>query len=139
VCEKKRGPFQRRKFGMAETKSSSAAVWVTTFFLAAVFLFIGATQLSENDRCVQAWEPMRKHFADWFFNSVAVLEMSAAVLLLFSKTAWMGAATLALIMVGAVVTIFLYEPPLQAILPALFFVSLSSLAYYRFPRKQPPT
>jgi hypothetical protein len=123
---------------MAETKSSTAAVWGTTFFLTIVFLVFGGTKLSNNPDCVKMWEPMRQHFADWFFNTIGVLEMISAVLILFPKTASIGAATLAVIMVGAVVTIILYDPIVQAVVPGLFFISLSALTYYRFPWKAPP-
>ena len=120
---------------MAEKKSSSAAVWITTFILAAVFVLSGATKFisSEAPNAFKNWG-----YPDWFRILIGVLEIAAGVLLLFPKTASIAAITLACIMLGATATHLRNDTLMMAVFPALFFVSLTSLAYYRFPRKAPP-
>ncbi len=120
---------------MAEKKSSSVAVWATTFILAAIFVLSGTTIFinPEARKAFYNWG-----YPDWFRILIAVLEIVGGVLLLFPKTASIGAFTLACIMLGAVATHLRNDPLMMAVFPALFFVSLSSLAYYRFPRKAPP-
>ncbi len=81
---------------------------------------------------------VRWGYPEWFPTLIGVLEILGALLILFPKTASLGAITLACIMLGATVTHLRYDSLMVAAFPALFFVSLSSLAYYRFPRKAPP-
>jgi uncharacterized membrane protein YphA (DoxX/SURF4 family) len=133
--------FRWRELEMAAKKGSSVAVWATTIILAAVFLLAGVTKFT-NGEAVKAFENWG--YPDWFRILIGVLEIAGALLLLYPKTASLGAITLACIMVGATITILRAATPLgygtllSAAFPVLFFVSLSSLAYYRFPRKTPP-
>jgi putative oxidoreductase len=121
---------------MAEKKTSSAAVWVSTLFLAVVFLAAGWTTLSTEGYDV--WAGYRQYFPGWIFYGVGVLEITGAVLLLYPKRAWIGALTLALLMVAAIITLIIIHDPRQAVIPALLLVSLATLTYHRFPRKPPP-
>jgi uncharacterized membrane protein YphA (DoxX/SURF4 family) len=120
---------------MAEKKDGSLAVVVATILLAFFFLYIGYITL--------AGETARLQFAkwgypDWVRTSVGVLEIAAAVLLLLPQTSWIAATTLAAMMIAASATLAYHEKRYAAAMPVLLFISLSSLAYYRFPRKASP-
>ncbi len=119
---------------MAEKKTNPAAVWATTLFLAAVFLLAGWTMVTGN----AAWDRYQVHYADWFLKTVGIIAIASALLLLIPKTAWIGASMLAVLMVGALVTELLHGQPMTAVFWGLFLISLSALAYYRFPRQTPP-
>jgi putative oxidoreductase len=123
---------------MTDKNSSSPVVWITTFVLAAVYLWAGMNKFETTTNSYWQVAFTLWGYPDWFRTSIGVLEMSAAVLLLYPKTASMGAITLACIMVGATATNLRHDSLLTAVFPAMFFVSLSALAYYRFPRKELP-
>ena len=69
---------------------------------------------------------------------IGVVEVVGGILLLVRRVAWVGAVMLALLMVGAVTTTLRHEGAGAALMPALLLTSLTSLTYYRFPRKQLP-
>jgi uncharacterized membrane protein YphA (DoxX/SURF4 family) len=83
-------------------KASRVAIWVLSLLLAFVFLMAGVPKLAGAQGHVQ-------HFAswgypDWFRLVVGVVEVGSAVLLLFPRLAFLGAAGIAVIMVGATYT-----------------------------------
>lgn len=120
---------------MAEKKGGSAAVVIATILLALLFLFAGYQTLEAET----AKSPFAKWgYPDWVRTSVGVVMIAAGALLLWPKTSWIAAATLAALMIAAGVTLAFQEKKYGAIMPALLFVSLSSLAYHRFPRRPSP-
>lgn len=125
---------------MMQKRSGSGAVLGVTILLGLAFSWIGFAKIIN-------WGDPQEQFKtfgypDWFCTVVGAAELIGGVLLLASlfypRAGWLGASLLAVIMVGAVVTLLRAHQLVGAAFPALLFISLSSLAYYRFPRQAPP-
>lgn len=89
--------------------------------LAAFFVFAATRNLSGNPRMVEDFQ--RWGYADWFRIVVAVLQVLGGVLLLNSGTAFYGAIVLGVVLVGAVGTHLLHDPPLSALAPVPFLAA----------------
>jgi uncharacterized membrane protein YphA (DoxX/SURF4 family) len=120
---------------MAAKQTNSTVVWVVTFLLTALFVWMGATMVGSEQ-----WSAdfQRWGYPVWLCPVIGVVEVVGGILLLVRRVAWVGAVTLALLMVGAVTTTLRHEGAGAALMPALLLTSLTSLTYYRFPRKQLP-
>jgi uncharacterized membrane protein YphA (DoxX/SURF4 family) len=78
------------------------ALWVPTLFLVYVFARQGASKFDDTSgwaRAFQIW-----HFPVWFRIVIGVIEVAAAVLLLTRRTAPIGAAMIAAVMLGGMGT-----------------------------------
>ena len=78
------------------------ALWVPTLFLVYVFATQGPSKFSDSSgwsRAFAVW-----HFPVWFRILIGILETAAAVLLLTRRTAPIGAALIALVMLGGMGT-----------------------------------
>jgi len=87
----------RKKIPWAEL-----ALWVPTLFLVYVFVPQGLSKFSDTSgwaRAFRAW-----HFPDWFRVLVGIAELAAAALLLLPRTAPVGAAIIAVVMLGGMGT-----------------------------------
>lgn len=120
---------------MADKQKNSTVVWVVTVLLAVLFVWIGLTMLGGDQ-----WSSdfQRWGYPTWLCPVIGVLAIVAAALLLVRRVAWVGAGTLAALMAVAVVTTLRHERGGAALMPALLLMSLTSLAYHHFPRKQLP-
>lgn len=120
---------------MAEKKQGSVAVTVVTILLALLFLFHGYFTLtgSENITRIFSWLAI-----PWFRVLVGGAEILGAMLLVVRPLAYLGAMLLCVIMVSAIVACLVHKIYFEACFPGLLLISLSSLAYHRFPRKTPP-
>jgi len=78
------------------------ALWLPTLFLVSVFAQQGMAKFSDSSGWAKAFAVW--HFPVWFRILIGVLETAAAVLLLTRRTAPMGAALIALVMVGGMGT-----------------------------------
>jgi uncharacterized membrane protein YphA (DoxX/SURF4 family) len=77
-------------------------LWVPTLFLVWVFVRQGLAKFSDTSgwaRAFQVW-----HFPVWFRILIGVWESAAAVLLLVRPLAFVGAAMIAAVMLGAMGT-----------------------------------
>ena len=86
-------------------------LWVFALFLAWVFIRQGTAKFSDTSgwaRAFRAW-----HFPVWFRVLVGVLETAAAALLLTTRTAFAGAVTIVVIMLGAMGTHIYWGSPAQ--------------------------
>ena len=87
------------------------ALWVPTLFLAWVFIRQGPTKFSDTSgwaRAFQVW-----HFPVWFRILIGVWETAAALLILVRPVAFIGAAMIALVMLGAMGTHVYWGHPEQ--------------------------
>ena len=113
-------------------------LWVFALFLSWIFIRQGFAKFDAASgwaRAFRAW-----HFPVWFRILIGVLEMSAAVLLLWKRTAFAGAVIIGLVMLGAMGTHIYWSRPGQVtseILP-LFLATMVALGRRRkFLLRQP--
>jgi putative oxidoreductase len=115
-------------------KTKSIAVWVPSVLCALLFLAFGGMGLvNYNGQATDGFA----HFGypDWFRVLIAVLYLACGLLLLLPRFAWIGSATLAVIMIGAVVSHLKEKEYFPEPLPgAVLFVILTLIAYVRWPR-----
>jgi putative oxidoreductase len=115
-------------------KIKTIAVWVLSALCALMFVALGGMSLvNYNGQATEGFA----HFGypDWFRVLVAVLYLAAGLLLLLPRFAWIGSATLAVIMIGAVVSHLKVEEYFPQPIPgAVLFVILALITYVRRPR-----
>ena len=78
------------------------ALWLPTLFLVYVFAQQGLAKFSDSSGWARAFAMW--HFPIWFRILIGVLETAAAALLLTRRTAPVGAALIALVMLGGMGT-----------------------------------
>ena len=77
-------------------------LWAPTLFLVWVFLTQGVSKFSDESGWARAFAMW--HYPVWFRIVIGVLETAAAILLLTRRTAPVGAALIALVMLGGMGT-----------------------------------
>jgi putative oxidoreductase len=77
-------------------------LWVFALFLAWVFIRQGVAKFDDTSGWARAFRTW--HFPVWFRILIGVLETSAAVLLLWKRTAFAGALIIIVVMLGAMAT-----------------------------------
>jgi putative oxidoreductase len=87
------------------------ALWVPTLFLVYVFARQGAAKFSDSSGWARAFAVW--HFPVWFRILIGVCETSAALLLLWRRTASIGAAIIAVVMLGGMGTHIYWGRPQQ--------------------------
>jgi putative oxidoreductase len=87
------------------------ALWLPTLFLVWVFLRQGAAKFSDTSGWARAFEVW--HFPVWFRILIGCCETVAALLLLTRRTASIGAALIALVMLGGMATHIYWGRPSQ--------------------------
>jgi uncharacterized membrane protein YphA (DoxX/SURF4 family) len=90
--------------------------WAFQILAAAQFFLTGLDKVSDAPGMVQLFATVG--FGQWFRYATGTIEIVSAVLLLVPRTAAIGAALLALTMIGALVAHFtvLPFPPVKAII-----------------------
>jgi len=78
------------------------ALWLPTLFLVFVFAQQGPSKFSDSSGWARAFAVW--HYPVWFRILIGVLETAAAVLLLTRRTAPIGAALIAVVMLGGMGT-----------------------------------
>lgn len=86
-------------------------LWVPTLFLVYVFARQGLAKFSSSSGWARAFEVW--HFPVWFRVLIGVWEVAAAALLLVPRTAAIGAAMIALVMLGGMGTHIYWGQPGQ--------------------------
>jgi putative oxidoreductase len=89
--------------------------------LAAFFVFAAARNLAGDEQ--MATDFARWGYPAWFRASVAVLQVVGGVLLLLPASAPWGAAVLSVVLVGAVGTHLVHDPPASALAPLPFLAA----------------
>jgi hypothetical protein len=117
---------------MAEKQINPRMVWTVSILLALLFGSIGVLLL------VYPKQFIGQHFGEDSFpivRLVGAVLCVATILLLVPRTAWIGAVLLAVILLGIIGLALYQRQPYEAVVPALFLVSVGSLAYIRRPRR----
>jgi uncharacterized membrane protein YphA (DoxX/SURF4 family) len=112
-------------------------VWALSVLCASVFLFAGSIKFVHFEDFTKQFAEMG--YAQWFVVVIGVLEISGAFVLLVPRVAWIGAGLLAVIMIGAVISLLRIDKSLDAIAPAVIFLFLGLIAYARWPRLAKPS
>lgn len=110
--------------------AEAIGLWTLQLLLALNFIFAGAGKLAGMEQMVLLFDEVG--VGQWFRYLTGVLEIGGALLLLIPSAAWIGAAGLALVMVGAVVTeLFIVSG--SATMPLVLLILVSLIAYARRP------
>lgn len=118
----------------AGLRFSNIALWAFQALLAAFFAFAGINKL------LGLQQEMVDNFARlgplWFRYLVGVLELVGAAAILIPRVSSLGALWLACVMVGAVITHLVFQPPMVlAIGPAVLVVIFALIARARWPER----
>src|SRR6185436_18918558 len=87
---------------MTAKRWADLALWLPTAFLMWVFLQQGSAKFSDTSGWAKAFTVW--HFPVWFRVLIGCMEISGAVLLVTRRTAPLGAALIAVVMLGAMGT-----------------------------------
>src|SRR5215213_2491140 len=87
---------------VGRARATTGAVWTLQILCAAMFAFAGFHKLTGGADMVQAFATIG--LGQWFRYLTGAIEIVSAVLLLIPALAVVGAAALAVTMVGAVIT-----------------------------------
>lgn len=114
-------------------RTLNIALWALQALLAAFFAFAGINKL------LGLQQEMVDNFARlgplWFRYLVGVLELIGAVALVIPRFSTFGALWLSGVMVGAIFTHLLFQPPaVLAVVPAVLATVLLAIAWNRRPR-----
>lgn len=104
-------------------------LWVVSLALAALFLFSGINKLAGAEQMVTTFR--RWGYPEGFYFLVGLVEVAGALLLLFPRTAALGATALIVVMIGAVITHLVYDDAVMALVPLALLVLLCLVAYAR--------
>ena len=107
------------------------ALLVLRILMALFFLFLAGKNLSGD--VTMATDFQRWGYSDGFRMLTAVLQILGAVLLLWPQTIFLGAVCLTLILVGATLTHFRYDPPAAMITPLAFLLPMLIFAWVHRP------
>lgn len=100
-----------RELRMKKTAWADLALWIPTLFLVYVFARQGTAKFSDASGWARAFVVW--HFPVWFRILIGILETSAALLLLLRRTAPIGAAIIATVMLGGMGTHIYWGQPGQ--------------------------
>jgi putative oxidoreductase len=107
------------------------ALWSLSGLLALLFLAAGISKFMDP---AMAQQFAHWGYADWFRTLIGVLEIGGGLALLVPRTAWQGAAILAIVTAGAVATLVRFGDSGHVLVPSAVFVLLVLLGYLRYPR-----
>ena len=117
-------------------ESGSRAVhWTLTalrILVAAFFVFMAAKNLAGDETIASDFH--RWGYPEWFRVLTALLQIAGAAALVWSPTSFLGAALLACIMIGALITHALHDPARALVSPAAF---LALIAVFLFAYRPP--
>lgn len=106
-------------------------LWILQVFLAALFLYFGASKLSAHD---VFWVDLfaKIGVGQWFRFLTGGLEVTCAALLLIPRTSAISASLLACVMAGAVLThLMLFRDGWACVFPGFPLLILVAIAWQR--------
>ena len=109
---------------MATSKAKNLVVTILSVLLALAFLSAGGTKLVSSDEAAPDFEEWG--FPAWFATFTGVLEVAGAVLIVIPATRFYGAALLACVMAGAIVT-HLGASQFGRLIPPVMLLFLASI------------
>ena len=104
-------------------------LWLITLFLAFIFIRQGLNKFPDHGgwaRAFAAW-----HFPVWFRYLIGVIELAAGILILWPRTATIGAVMIVVVMIGGMATHVWWGHPEQTFHEAMPFVLGSIVAVAR--------
>jgi uncharacterized membrane protein YphA (DoxX/SURF4 family) len=112
----------------APAKGVNIALWVVQILLALAFLGAGSGKLLGGPDMIALYEAIG--LGQWFRYLTGILEIAGAILIVVPRTRFFGAALLATIMIGAVIThlFVLHNAPTA---PAVLLVLAATVAWGR--------
>jgi len=109
-------------------KAANIALWVVQILLALAFIGAASGKLLGNPDMVGLYEAIG--IGQWFRFVTGLLELTGAILIVIPRTKFFGAALLAMIIVGAVLThLFILHTAPTA--PAVLFLLAGIVAWGR--------
>ena len=119
-------------------RAGGIAIWVLSVLMALFFLIAGLPKLLGAQGHIEHFATWR--YPDWFRLVVGTVEVVSAILLLISRVAYLGAAGIAVIMMGATYTHVLRVPEEAGRAPlTLTLLALAVLVgYARRPKRKTP-
>jgi putative oxidoreductase len=111
-------------------KAANIALWVVQILLALAFLGAASGKLLGKPEMVGLYEVIG--IGQWFRYLTGLLEVTGAILIVVPRTKFFGAALLAMVMVGAVLThlFILHNAPTA---PAVLLLLAGIVAWARRP------
>src|SRR2546423_9963004 len=95
----------------------TAALWLVSLFLAFIFLRQGANKFPAHGFWARAFDHW--HFPVWFRIAIGVIEIAAALFVLWPRTATIGATMIVAVMLGGMATHVWWHHPEQTVHEAL--------------------
>jgi hypothetical protein len=123
---------------MAEKQVSPRLIWTASFLLALMFGSLGVLLLGKPQ---QVAGPNGSENQFLLLRALGAAFCVGAFLVLVPRVAWVGALLLAALLVGVIGWSTYVGRYTETIIPALFLVSVTALAYIRRPRSpaaEPP-
>lgn len=117
--------------GRGENKALNIVAWVLAVGVGAVFFATGLMKLMGSSRELFPGAAMLQHPV-WFRSVVGVAEAICGMLLLIPVTSSFAAVAIALMMIGAMITLLAIGQP-GVMFPALMFAMALALAWIRRP------
>ena len=109
-------------------KAANIALWVVQILLALAFIGAASGKLLGNPDMIGLYKAIG--IGQWFRFVTGLLELTGAILIVIPRTKFFGAALLAMIMVGAVLThLFILHTAPTA--PAVLFLLAGIVAWGR--------
>jgi uncharacterized membrane protein YphA (DoxX/SURF4 family) len=105
-------------------------LWVFAVFLAWIFIRQGVAKFDDGSGWARAFRTW--HFPAWFRILIGVLETAAALLLLWTRTAFAGAVIIVVVMLGAMATHVYWGRPSQVTSEILPLVLATMVALGRW-------
>jgi uncharacterized membrane protein YphA (DoxX/SURF4 family) len=90
------------QFGASKSKGKEIGLWVLQIASALMFFFVGGSKLAGTEQMVGLFNVIG--IGQWFRYLTGGLEVVGAIALLIPALAGLGAALLALVMIGAIAT-----------------------------------
>jgi putative oxidoreductase len=107
----------------------NVGLWIVSLLLAYLFFFQGLSKFPDSSRWARAFAQW--HFPVWFRLLIGVLELAAAALLLWPRTAFLGALTVIVVMLGGMATHVWWGHPEQSFHEAMPLVVATIIAIGR--------
>lgn len=108
------------------SKGQKITMWVISGLLTALFLFAGLPKLLTPAKILSEWV-----YAPWFLTFIGVCETLGAIGLLIPRLAALAAASLSVIMIGAVYTLVAHHLNKELPVPILVFCLLMLVIFLR--------
>ena len=103
-------------------------LWVLTLLLVAMFLNAGIRKFPESGGWTKAFRSVG--YPVWFRISIGAIEVAAALLLLWPRTASYGAATVVVVMIGAIATVAVAHWPLRGMIPGAVCLVVAMIIFF---------